>query len=40
MSSPTSAFPDGLRIGLSPLSTTFAEVEAGLEAVREELRAG
>ena len=29
--------PDGLRIGLSPLSTTFAEVEFGLEAVREEL---
>lgn len=29
--------PDGLRIGLSPLSTTFAEVWDGLEAVREEL---
>jgi len=36
---PDFRFPDGLRIGLSPLSTTFAEVEAGLEAVREELRA-
>ena len=30
--------PDGLRIGLSPLSTTFREVEAGLEAIRGELR--
>jgi kynureninase len=29
--------PDGLRIGLSPLSTSFAEVAVGLEAVREEL---
>ncbi len=29
--------PDGLRIGLSPLSTSFAEVWAGLEAVREVL---
>jgi kynureninase len=27
--------PDGLRIGLSPLSTSFAEVRAGLESVRE-----
>lgn len=26
--------PHGLRIGLSPLSTSYAEVEAGLEAVR------
>jgi len=26
--------PDGLRIGLSPLSTTFAEVHAGIEATR------
>ena len=25
--------PDGLRIGLSPLSTSFAEVRRGLEAV-------
>ncbi|WP_192796620.1 kynureninase [Serinicoccus kebangsaanensis] len=33
--------PDGLRLGLSPLSTTFVEVWEGLEAVREELeRAG
>ena len=30
--------PGGLRIGLSPLSTSFAEVAAGIEAVREELR--
>ena len=29
--------PGGLRIGLSPLSTSFAEVRAGLEAVRETL---
>jgi kynureninase len=29
--------PDGLRIGLSPLSTSFAELAAGLDAVREEL---
>ena len=29
--------PHGLRIGLSPLSTSFAEVEAGIAAVREEL---
>ena len=29
--------PDGLRIGLSPLSTSFAEVARGLELVREEL---
>lgn len=29
--------PDGLRIGLSPLSTTFAEVWDGLAVVREEL---
>jgi len=29
--------PDGLRIGLSPLSTSFAEVEAGMTAVREVL---
>lgn len=30
--------PGGLRIGLSPLSTSFAEVEDGLSAVAEELR--
>jgi kynureninase len=29
--------PEGLRIGLSPLSTSFAEVHAGMVAVREEL---
>ena len=29
--------PGGLRIGLSPLSTSFTEVRAGLEAVRETL---
>jgi kynureninase len=27
--------PDGLRVGLSPLSTTFAEVERGLAAIRD-----
>jgi len=26
--------PDGIRIGLSPLSTSFAEVEAGLNQIR------
>jgi kynureninase len=30
--------PDGLRLGLSPLSTSYAEVAAGIEAVAEELR--
>ena len=30
--------PGGLRLGLSPLSTSFAEVLAGLEATAEELR--
>lgn len=30
--------PDGLRIGLSPLSTSFAEVERGVEAIAEALR--
>jgi kynureninase len=29
--------PHGLRIGLSPLSTSYAEVRAGLEAVRDAL---
>ena len=29
--------PDGLRLGLSPLSTSYAEVERGLETVREVL---
>lgn len=29
--------PDGLRLGLSPLSTSFAEVEAGILAIRSEL---
>jgi len=29
--------PDGIRLGLSPLSTSFAEVEAGVEAIAEEL---
>ena len=29
--------PDGLRVGLSPLSTSFGEVYRGLEAVREVL---
>jgi kynureninase len=31
--------PGGLRIGLSPLSTSFAEVHAGMAAVRDELAA-
>ena len=31
--------PGGLRIGLSPLSTSFAEVETGLAAVRDALSA-
>jgi kynureninase len=31
--------PDGIRIGLSPLSTSFAELERGVEAIAEELRA-
>ena len=34
---PDFRFPDGLRIGLSPLSTTFAEVQLGLELVRDTL---
>lgn len=29
--------PDGLRIGLSPLSTSFAELQTGLEIVKDEL---
>lgn len=29
--------PDGLRLGLSPMSTTFTEVELGLEQVRRSL---
>jgi kynureninase len=29
--------PHGLRVGLSPLSTSFAEVRSGLESVREVL---
>ena len=31
--------PDGIRIGLSPLSTSFAELERGVTAIAEELRA-
>jgi kynureninase len=31
--------PDGIRVGLAPLSTSFAEVHAGLEVVREALAA-
>lgn len=31
--------PDGIRVGLSPLSTTFAEVETGIAAIGDELRA-
>lgn len=29
--------PGGLRLGLSPLSTSYAEVRAGLEQVRDVL---
>ena len=29
--------PHGLRLGLSPLSTSYAEVRTGIEAVAEEL---
>jgi kynureninase len=29
--------PTGIRLGLSPLSTSFAEVETGVQAIREEL---
>ena len=31
--------PDGVRIGLSPLSTSFAELETGMRAIAEELAA-
>ncbi len=31
--------PDGLRIGLSPLSTSFGELQAGLDVIHEELLA-
>ena len=31
--------PTGIRLGMSPLSTSFAEVEAGVQMVAEELRA-
>ncbi|MES1170117.1 MAG: aminotransferase class V-fold PLP-dependent enzyme, partial [Leifsonia sp.] len=31
--------PTGIRLGLSPLSTSFAEVEAGVRAIAEELAA-
>jgi kynureninase len=31
--------PDGIRIGLSPLSTSFAELERGIAAIARELRA-
>jgi kynureninase len=30
--------PDGIRIGLSPLSTSFAELERGVEAIARGLR--
>ncbi|WP_246354800.1 hypothetical protein [Nocardioides ungokensis] len=29
--------PQGLRLGLSPLSTSYAEVRVGIEAIAEEL---
>ena len=31
--------PEGIRLGLSPLSTTFGEVLAGVSAIRDELTA-
>jgi kynureninase len=31
--------PSGIRLGLSPLSTSFAELEAGVQAIAEELEA-
>src|SRR6185295_14062749 len=31
--------PDGIRIGLSPLSTSFAEVEYGIDRIAELLQA-
>lgn len=31
--------PSGIRLGMSPLSTSFAEVEAGIRAIAEELAA-
>lgn len=31
---PDFRYPDGLRLGLSPLSTTFSEVQVGVEAIR------
>jgi kynureninase len=30
--------PEGIRIGLSPLSTSFAELERGVDAIARELR--
>jgi kynureninase len=30
--------PDGIRVGLSPLSTSFAELERGIDAIAVELR--
>jgi kynureninase len=30
--------PDGIRVGLSPLSTSFAELERGIDAIARELR--
>ena len=30
--------PDGIRIGLSPLSTSFAELEYGIDAIAQQLR--
>jgi kynureninase len=32
--------PSGIRLGLSPLSTTFAEVELGVRAIAEQLSSG
>jgi kynureninase len=32
--------PDGIRIGLAPLSTSFVEVETGLSVLREVMVGG
>jgi kynureninase len=32
--------PDGIRLGLAPLSTSFAEVHAGLAVLRDLLTGG
>ena len=32
--------PDGIRLGLAPLSTSFAEVHAGIRVLRDVLAQG